>query len=162
MESAADWLFVLALLTALGSGLMAGVFFTFSSFVMKALARLSPAEGIAAMQSINVTVINPLFMAVFLGTAAASLVVAVAALLRWSEPGAVYLLLGGALYLVGCFVVTGAFNVPRNNALAAAAPHDPAAHRLWAEYLSRWTAWNHVRTAASLTAAAVLTLALAS
>jgi uncharacterized membrane protein len=162
MESAADWLFVLALLTALGSGLMAGVFFTFSSFVMKALARLSPAEGIAAMQSINVTVINPLFMAVFLGTATASLVVAVAGLLRWSEPGALYLLAGGVLYLAGCFVVTGAFNVPRNNALAAAAPGDPDAHSLWADYLSSWTAWNHVRTAASLAAAAVLTLALAS
>ncbi|HET9494870.1 MAG TPA: anthrone oxygenase family protein [Chloroflexia bacterium] len=162
MESAVDWLYVLTLLTALGSGLMAGVFFAFSSFVMKALARLSPAEGIAAMQSINITVINPLFMAVFLGTAVAGLVVAVAALLRWNEPGAAYLLLGGALYLVGCFVVTGAFNVPRNNALAATAPGDPNAHRLWADYLSRWTAWNHVRTAASLAAAAVLTIALAS
>jgi uncharacterized membrane protein len=162
MESAVDWLFVLTLLTALGSGLMAGVFFAFSAFVMKALARLSPAEGIAAMQSINITVINPLFMAAFLGTTAAGLVVAIAALFRWSEPGAVYLLAGGALYLVGCFVVTGAFNVPRNNALAAAAPNDPDAHGLWADYMSRWTAWNHVRTAASLAAAAVLTLALAS
>ena len=162
MEPAVDWLYVLTLLTALGSGLMAGVFFAFSSFVMKALARLSPAEGIAAMQSINVTVINPLFMAVFVGTAVAGLVMAVAALFRWSEPDAVYLLIGGVLYAVGSFVVTGAFNVPRNNALAAASPDDPAAHRLWADYLSRWTAWNHVRTAASLAAAAVLTIALAS
>jgi uncharacterized membrane protein len=162
MESAVDWLFVLTLLTALGSGLMAGVFFAFSSFVMKALARLSPAEGIAAMQSINVTVINPLFMAAFLGTTAAGLVVVVAALFRWSDPTSVYLLAGGTLYLVGCFVVTGAFNVPRNNALAAAAPDDPEGHRLWANYLSRWTAWNHVRTAASLVAAISLTLALVS
>ena len=59
--------FALTLIAALGSGLMAGVFFAFSSFVMTALARLAPAPGIAAMQSINVVVINPLFMAGFLG-----------------------------------------------------------------------------------------------
>jgi uncharacterized membrane protein len=38
---------------------------------MSALARLQPSQGIAAMQSINITVINPWFMAAFLGTAAA-------------------------------------------------------------------------------------------
>ncbi|MEH2408541.1 anthrone oxygenase family protein [Nostoc sp.] len=63
--------FVLKLFSALGCGLIAGVFFAFSTFVMNALARLQPAQGITAMQSINITVINPLFMAVFLGTAAA-------------------------------------------------------------------------------------------
>ena len=62
--------FALKLLAALGCGLMAGVFFAFSAFVMNALARLPAAAGIAAMQSINITVINPLFMTVFLGTAA--------------------------------------------------------------------------------------------
>ncbi len=67
-----DHLFALKLFSALGCGLMAGVFFAFSTFVMNALARLQPTQGIAAMQSINITVINPLFMAAFLGTAAAA------------------------------------------------------------------------------------------
>ena len=64
---------VLTLVAALGCGLIAGVFFAFSTFVMRALARLSPSEGIAAMQSINITVLNPWFLGAFLGTAAACL-----------------------------------------------------------------------------------------
>jgi uncharacterized membrane protein len=47
------FLAVLTAVTALGCGLNAGVFFAFSSFVMKALARLQPAQGIVAMQSIT-------------------------------------------------------------------------------------------------------------
>ncbi len=46
-------LFALTFVSALGCGLMAGVFFAFSAFVMHALARLPPAQGIAAMQSIG-------------------------------------------------------------------------------------------------------------
>ncbi len=49
-------LFVLKLFAALGCGLIAGVFFAFSSFVMNALARIQPTQGIAAMQSINITI----------------------------------------------------------------------------------------------------------
>ena len=65
-------LLVLAVVTAVGCGLVGGVFFAFSSFVMPALKRLPPADGIAAMQSINVTAVTPLFMAALFGTAAAA------------------------------------------------------------------------------------------
>lgn len=153
-------LFALTLLAALGSGLIAGVFFAFSSFVMKALSRLPAPGGIAAMQSINVAVINPWFMAAFLGTAAACFVLVVSSVLRWHEPGAGWRLAGAALYLIGCFLVTLACNVPRNDALAATAPADPESARLWTGYVAGWTAWNHVRTAASLAAAAAFVLAL--
>jgi uncharacterized membrane protein len=152
--------FTFTLLAALGCGVMAGLFFAFSVSVMKALARLPSAEGIAAMQSINVAIINPVFLAVFLGTAVACLLVMIAALLRWHNPGAVYSLIGGALYLVGTFFVTLVFNVPKNNALASVAPADPESASLWTDYLSKWTAWNHVRAAAALAAAASLTIAL--
>jgi len=50
------------------------------------------------MQSINVAAISPLFLAAFLGTAAACLVLAVSSVLTWHRPGAVYLLLGSLLY----------------------------------------------------------------
>jgi uncharacterized membrane protein len=153
-------LFASTPLAALGCGLMAGFFFAFSVCVMKALARLPAAQGIAAMQSINVAVINLVFLAAFLGTAAACVLVMIASLVRWHDPGAVYLLVGGALYLVGSFLVTMVFNVPRNNALASVAPGDPESAGLWASYLVSWTAWNHVRTAAALAAAASLTIAL--
>ena len=160
MATIEKFLPTLTLLAALGSGLIAGAFFAFSSFVMKALARIAPAEGIAAMQSINVVVLNPVFLSVFMGTAALCVVAIVFSWLRWNQPGAGYLLAGGLLYLIGTFLVTMAFNVPRNDALAAAAPADPASAGLWANYLSSWTAWNHVRTVAALAAAASFSLAL--
>jgi uncharacterized membrane protein len=153
-------LYAVTLATALGCGLVAGVFFAFSAFVMTALARLPPAQGIAAMQSINVVVINPAFLGVFFGTAVLCIVLAVAALVTWGESGAIYLLLGALLYLVGTIGVTMVCNVPRNNALAAVAPDSVDGAGLWARYVTEWTMWNHVRTAAALLAAASFTMAL--
>jgi uncharacterized membrane protein len=150
----------LTLLSVLGCGLVAGVFFAFSTFVMKALARVTPAQGIAVMQSINITVINPWFMTAFLGTTAVCATVAVLSLLRWSEAGAVHLLSGTLLYMIGTFLVTIVFNVPRNNALAAVDPASAVGARVWTSYISRWTAWNHVRTAAALVAQGLLIIAL--
>lgn len=82
-------LFALTLVSALGCGLIAGVFFAFSAFMMKALTRLSPAQGIAAIQSINVVVINPLFMVALIGTALACFALAVSSLFMWHEHCAV-------------------------------------------------------------------------
>ena len=152
---------VVTLAAALGCGLIAGVFFAFSSFVMKALARRPPGEGMAAMQSINIVVLRSWFMAVFLGTAAACFTTLVCSLLWWNEPGALYLLIGSLLNLVGGFLVTVLFNVPRNEALAAVAPADPNGASLWARYVVTWTAWNHVRTVASLAAMVAFTIAAA-
>jgi uncharacterized membrane protein len=153
-------LVALTFLSALGSGLMAGFFFAFSAVVMTALSRLPPGGGIAAMQSINVAVLNPLFFVAFFGTAAACLLLAIAALAGWSEPGAFQLLLGSVLYLAGCLLVTMVFNVPLNNALAAVAPDSAEGADLWRRYLSNWTAWNHVRTAACLASAASFSMAM--
>jgi uncharacterized membrane protein len=146
----------LTLLAALGSGLVGGVFFGFSGFVMKALARLRPAHGIAAMQSINVAAITPWFMTALFGTAAVCLAVIVAAVAAWGSSHAPYLLAGGASYLVGTIGLTLAYHVPRNEALARLDPGDAEAARHWARYLAGWTAWNHVRAAAALIASGLL------
>ena len=154
------FLFVLTLVTALGCGLIAGVFFAFSTFVMRALVRLPAAQGIQAMNSINVTVINPWFMLAFLGTALASVVLVIAAFVEWGEPYAVYLLLGGLVYLAGVILLTGGYHVPRNNALATLDPSDPDAESHWNRYVRTWTAGNHVRTIAPLASATLFTIAL--
>jgi len=153
-------LFPLTLVTALGCGLMAGFFFAFSACVMTSLARLPATQGIAAMQSINVVVINPLVMTIMFGTAVACLGLVAAALFGWDRPGAVYLLAGGLLYLIGTVLVTIVFHVPRNDALAAIDATSAAAATHWADYVPGWTAGNHVRTITSLAAAAALTMAL--
>jgi uncharacterized membrane protein len=145
---------------ALGAGLIAGAFFAFSTFVMGALARLPAAQGIAAMQSINVVVINPIFLGVFMGTAALAVALAAVALFQWSLPGTAYLLIGSALYVVGCFLVTMIGNVPLNNALMAVAADNPTSVQVWTKYLADWVWWNHVRTVASLAAAGFFIVAL--
>jgi uncharacterized membrane protein len=133
---------------AVGAGLVAGTFFAFSAFVMAALGRLSPANGIAAMQQINVVVINPVFMTAFIGTALLSVVVGVWSGVQW-RPGSAWAIAGAALYVVGTFGVTIAFNVPRNNALARVDAASAEGAAVWADYLRTWTAWNTVRTVAA-------------
>jgi uncharacterized membrane protein len=155
-----DVLFTAVFVAALGSGLIAGVFFAFSAFVMTALARLPAAHGIAAMQSINIVVINPVFLSVFLGTAALCVALAVTSLVLWHRQGAAYQLAGALLYFVGTYLVTMRFNVPRNNALAAVSPESADGAALWTRYVAEWTTWNHVRTAAALAAMAMLIMAL--
>jgi uncharacterized membrane protein len=146
--------------TALGCGLITGLFFAFSVAVMPALARLPAAGGMAAMQAINSAILNPLFLAVFLGTAAGCALLMLTALARLHAPGSVYLLVGGAFYLVGSLIVTVVCNVPKNEALASVAPTDPDSADLWAGYLVSWTLWNHVRTVASLASLSSLIIGL--
>jgi uncharacterized membrane protein len=119
---AANPIHLLTFIAALGSGLVAGIFFAFSNFVMKALARVPPAQGVAAMQSINFVVLNEWFFAVFFGTAVCCLALAITSFVRWQRPDAGYLLAGSLLYLIGAILVTIACNVPLNDALAAVDP----------------------------------------
>lgn len=160
MPPADTWLIALTFLAALGCALIAGIFLAFSSFVMKALARISPPAGIAAMQSINVVVINPGFLGLFMGTALACAVLLVYAVLNYQAAGALGLGAGSLFYIVGTFGVTMVCNVPRNNALAGLEPSGVEAAGFWRGYVASWTMWNHVRTAAALVAAALLVWAL--
>ena len=150
----------LSITALLGSAVVAGVFFAFSSFVMKALARLPAAPGIAAMQSINRVVINPLFLGVFVGTTVISLGMVLVAVLEWERPAALFNLGGAGLYVVGTFLVTGARNVPLNRELAALSPDHIGAGDAWSRYVREWTVWNHVRTLAALLAALLYCLGL--
>jgi uncharacterized membrane protein len=153
-------LYAATLITALGCGLIAGVFFAFSTFVMRALARLPAPQGIAAMQAINVAAVTPAFMAALFGTALACGALIVSSFLVWGEPFAGYLLTGGVLYLLGVIGPTGVYHVPRNEALAEIEPSSAGAEDHWSRYLRGWTAWNHLRFAAALAASATLVLAL--
>lgn len=146
-------------LALLGCGLMAGLFFIFSVCIMKALGQLPPEKGMAAMQSINIVIVNPIFMLVFMGTALLSLAALVSSVRHWTEPNARTLLAGSLCYLLGVMLVTMAVNVPMNDALAAAKPGSPEGAKLWASYLVNWTAWNHVRTIAAIAATALFALA---
>lgn len=155
-----DATFLLRFAAALGTGLMAGLFFAFSVSVMGALARIQPSEGIAAMQAINRVILNPVFFLAFFGTVLLCVVIVAASLWNWNAAGAGYALAGAVLYLAGCMVVTMVFNVPLNVALDATSPATPEGAAVWANYLANWVPWNHVRTVACLAASALLTMAI--
>lgn len=152
---------VLPLLLALGAATVGGVFFAFSNFVMGALGRLPPAQGIAAMQQINRVVLNIGFLGLFVGTALLAVVCVAAALLPAARAQPPALTAAALLYLVGCFGVTAAFNVPRNERLAKLDADGADAAAYWPAYRREWQRWNHVRTAAALAAAVLAGATLA-
>ncbi|MFJ1970617.1 DUF1772 domain-containing protein [Streptomyces sp. NPDC087903] len=152
--------FVLTVLGVLGTGLVAGVFCGFSTFVMRGLAALPPAQGVAAMNAINAAAVRPPFMVVFLGAAAVCAVIAVVTFVLWPDEGAVELIVGSVSYLFGSFALTRAANVPRNDELLRLAPGGAEAAAYWPTYVREWTMWNHVRTGASAVAAVAYVLAL--
>lgn len=152
---------VLLVLTCIGAGTVGGVFFAFSTFVMKALFDLPANQGIAAMQRINVVVLNPLFLGLFIGTAALCAACAVAAFLPWTPLRSPLLLAAGLLYLIGTFFVTAAFNVPRNERLAQVDSARPEGAEYWTLFVREWSMWNHIRTAAAIGSAACAAATLA-
>ena len=145
-------LFAATSLAIAGSALMAGLFFIFSNTIMRSFDRLPGASAVAAMNSINAVILNPLFFLAFFGTALLCLVLLVGQL---DSP----LVVAGALfYLVGTIGVTMVCNVPLNDKLAKVAPSATDADAQWPAYRRAWTRWNHVRTVACLLAAAAFTL----
>ncbi|RUM21905.1 DUF1772 domain-containing protein [Rhizobium phaseoli] len=145
---------------ALGSGLIAGIFFAFSTFIMTAFSRIPAEQGIAAMNSINVAIVRSPFMALFVPTAILCLVIAVLAVINWRGGASALMLAGAALYVVASFLSTIIFNVPMNDALEKVSGSGPEAVALWSTYLKDWTWWNHVRTVASLLASVAFVRAL--
>jgi uncharacterized membrane protein len=148
---------------AVTSAAVGGLFFAFSTFVMKGLDRVEPTEAIAAMRGINAEAqANAPFLILFVGSALLALGVGITAVVRLSQPGSGYVLAGAVLGLVA-FLVTMAFNVPLNNQLDALDPSGLSAAdalREWQSYLNPWTAWNHVRTAAPLLGSVLMLIGL--
>jgi uncharacterized membrane protein len=153
-------LFGLTLAAAVASGLVGGVFFAFSNFVMEALGRLRPSEGIAAMQAINVTVINPLFMTALFGTGLVSLVLVAWGLADLGESYAGWLIAAGVIYVLGEVALTMGYHVPRNNAIAQVDPNSEEEERVWRTFLVEWTRGNHLRTVAALASCGLFAVAL--
>jgi uncharacterized membrane protein len=150
----------LTVAAAVSSAVLAGVLFAFSTSVMPALARRPPAEGMAAMQEMNRTILNPVFGLLFGGSALLCLVVAVSAPFTDDQDGAGWRLAGGALYVVGVFIETMVVNVPLNDRLDAANASTAEGQSVWADFLVRWTRWNNVRTLLGVVAATFLVVSL--
>jgi uncharacterized membrane protein len=151
---------VAVIVSCIGSGLIAGVFFAFSSFVMPALARLPTALGIAAMQTINHTAIRPVFIAVLFGTAMVSIGSTVWALVDFSGAAALWMVGGSVSYLLGVIGLTAFYHVPLNEELARTLPTGEDAAATWERYVLRWSVGNHIRTIAAVVAVTAFTIAI--
>jgi uncharacterized membrane protein len=154
-------LLVSTVLAVLGSGLVAGAFFAFASFVLPALGRLPDRDGIAAMQAMVTAIKSAAFIVVFFGTAALAALLGIAAPLRWEEPGAGWLLLGSLLFLNLPFGVTLMKNLPLNARLTGLKPGSKSGGFDWSEFRATWGLWNHLRWIGALGAAAAFAMALA-
>jgi uncharacterized membrane protein len=152
----------MTIICAVGTGTAAGAFFTFSTFTIAGLKRLSPAQGAAAMQAINKAAPTPLFMLLLFGTGVACLILMIQSAVQLQAPGSKYRLVACALYIVGVVVLTVGYHVPRNNILDALDPTSAEGIAYWATYLEEWVRMNHVRTIAPLMAAVLLTWSLAT
>lgn len=138
-----------------------GVFLAFSDFIMRSLAMTGGHGGIEAMQMINKEVFRWVFMALFLGMAAVSVVIVAYSAIALTGPARTLIMLAGLIYLIGCFGVTVFFNVPMNEALAGMDMSGASTRDYWFEtYVPRWTFWNSVRTMACAASAALLLFGL--
>lgn len=141
----------------LATGLQAGTYCTWASGVMPGLARTDDRAFVHAMQQVNLVIVNPAFLATFLGAPAlAALAVVVAG--GPARPWAV-----AALVLaVSTVVTTSAFSIPLNDALAAV-DLDAGARALAAareSFEGPWVRWNVVRALTSSGALGCLLVAL--
>lgn len=148
-------------LSILAYALVAGVFLAFSDFIMRSLAITGGSGGVEAMQAINREVFRWVFMTLFLGMAAASLLLAGYAFVGIGGPAGRLIAAAALVYLFGCFGVTVAFNVPMNRALAGMELSSEATRAYWMQiYVPRWTFWNSVRTGAAALSSALLLFGL--
>lgn len=139
-------------IAAISAGLMAGVYFAFSGFIMRSLDQLGAAQASDAMNAINKVILTSWFMVLFFGSTLLYLALAVVAVFDSDLAGRWLLLAAALIYVLGMFLCTALFNVPLNNQLASAGTADNAKANTWAHYLKHWSRWNHLRGICSLIA----------
>lgn len=159
-------MFVLASIVAVVSlvltAAVSGVFFAFSNSVVPGLDAVRPEQAITAMTSINRVILNPLFLATFVGPPIAAVLAGILIMIEGGTAGGLLFLAAAVVYVAACVAPTAAVNVPLNNALdTGTIPTDPAeVGRTWTDYSGRWKRWNHWRAVGSLVAVALSGVAL--
>ena len=148
-----SWLSAALGLAAVASAVLGGVFFAFSDFVMKSLAKAQAPAGIEVMQIINREVFGSLFGRLLWAELLIALLLAGYACLHFDRRSSALIVAGGALYVFGVGAVSGAFNVPMNNRLDVM-DLSTAETALYFKnrFVSDWSFWNHVRTLACVAA----------
>lgn len=141
----------LLIITATLTALIGGLFYAYSCSVILGLGKLSDAEYLKAMQSINREILNPVFFMSFMGTAV--LLPIMTFMLRGQNPAFLFLLLATLAYLIGIFGVTMVGNVPLNNQLDQfdiVNSSTEAIKKMRDGFENRWNFLNHIRSVCSI------------
>jgi uncharacterized membrane protein len=134
------------------TGLMAGIFFTWTNAVTPGLGKLKDIGYLRALQSMNRVILNPAFYIVFI---CPILMLPLAAALNYkSDPSLIFKLLSVAsiIYLLGVFFITILGNIPLNNLLDKNELVDFSledAKKLRNEIETKWNNFNLIRTITS-------------
>lgn len=142
------------------TGLMAGIYFAFSTFVVKALKQLPALQAALAMNKINDVIVNTIFLPVFFLSTLwfAGLIVWTAA--DWQGKQSLLFIAAATVYIIGMFFVTAFGNVPLNNKLKACEVSDEQLAQYWPVYLTNWTSLNHIRSMSCIFSCALLSIAI--
>jgi uncharacterized membrane protein len=144
---------IVLIVTATTTGLIAGLFYAYSCSINLGLGRLPDGAYLAAMQSINKAILNPVFFASFMGTL---ILLPLCTYLQYRQPLSpkfIILLISTTLYLTGVFGVTIFGNVPLNESLArfdfsVASVEDISRERI--NFEKPWNRLHQIRTIASV------------
>ena len=154
-----EFISYICLFLGLVTALLAGVFQSFSDFVMRGLLRAAPAGGIESMQQLNRTVFRSFFITSFLAMVPISIAFAIYAWFALNGLAMKLIIAAALIYVPLVFIVTAAGNVPMNEKLDKMAPTSPEAFEYWSIYGRVWTRWNTLRTFGSIATAGCYLLA---
>ncbi len=145
------------------TGLVAGLFYGYQCSVINGLGALKDREYLAAFQSINRAIQNPVFFAVFLGCVVLLPVTTYAIYGTGTASALPYVVPAMVVYVIGVFGVTIFFNVPLNNALDAFDiwfATDSQAQAMRSGFEKAWNKWHLVRTLAAIASFIMLIIPL--
>ncbi len=134
------------------TGIMAGIYFAFSVFIMKSLAELPAIHAAQTMNKINTVIIKSLFLPMFIGTTVTHAGLLVWSLINWQGEPSLWVVIAAITLVLGMFVVTVIGNVPLNNQLQQSVDTDSKLVETWQLYLKQWTRFNHLRTISCISA----------
>lgn len=142
---------VTACAAVLWGGASFGFFFAWVCSTLWGLDTLDPRIAIEAMNSMNLSVRNPVFFTAFFLTPVVALIAAVACITVRARSAAILFGLVALAHAFGVILVTQALNLPLNEALAVGGVPDTTseAAAVWQAYSAQWQTANLLRTIVS-------------
>ena len=138
------------------TGLMAGIYLTFSAVIMPSFSELPALHAAQTMNKINDVIVNTVFLPIFFGSTLWFAGLIVWSFADWQTGESGLIILSALVYIVGMFFVTAFGNVPMNNKLKRAEDNELLLIDYWKEYQHSWTRLNHIRTFCCIASCALL------